>query len=154
MDRANRPPPLIPPRKGEGVDCTFGSSPKFSTHSVSYRRRPVPIPRCFPSRKVLVTSLVIVAPHPLPGPPRKGEGDFGVFGTVLPTHRVHPPLDGEGQGGVWFSPDLPTLSPPQNPMASCPHSRHTRGPDAGSGGETVGQGRLSSRVEARHACLQ
>ncbi|SEQ33288.1 hypothetical protein SAMN05428969_2771 [Devosia sp. YR412] len=38
------------------------------------------------------------------------------------------------------------LSTPLQPAAYCSHTRHTRGPDAGPGGATVGEGRFSSGV--------
>ena len=36
---------------------------------------------------------------PPPFPPHKGEGDIVCLAASCPTHRIHPPLDGEGQGG-------------------------------------------------------
>ena len=40
-----------------------------------------------------------------------------------------------------------TYPRPNNLLHTLPHSRQTRGPDAGPGGETVGRGRLSSGLE-------
>ena len=45
------------------------------------------------------------------------------------------------------SPAITKIYPrPLHPVPSSPHSRHTRGPDAGPGRRTVGWGRLSSGV--------
>jgi len=90
------------------------------------------------------------------------EAQFG-SGTISPTHRTALGLDPRATlstaqaangprikseddtviGGDMDA-DLSILSPPQKPRAYFPRPRHSRGPDAGPGGETVGRGRPSS----------
>ena len=108
-------------------------------------------------KKPILAPKILQRPHPLPH--QGGGAALCLWLDPAPRVERNLPLDGGGRRG-WSHKHLPQDSPPKiliptpNPFPhTLTHSRHTRGPDAGPGGEAGdGGARLAGQKVGNHAC--